>query len=125
MEDGIRNEVHGHSFPRGRAGSDASRAYEALLEPEERARRDRYLFEPSRREYLLTRALVRTTLSRYAPVAPAAWRFRANEHGRPEVALANGVAFGSTSPTHAASSSARFAAIVTSGLTWKMACAPA
>jgi 4'-phosphopantetheinyl transferase len=60
-------------------------AYEALLTPEERARRDRYRFEHSRREYLLTRALVRTTLSRYAPVAPAAWRFSANEYGRPEI----------------------------------------
>jgi 4'-phosphopantetheinyl transferase len=60
-------------------------AYEALLAPEERVRRDRYRFEHSRREYLLTRALVRATLSRYAPVAPAAWTFRQNEYGRPEV----------------------------------------
>jgi 4'-phosphopantetheinyl transferase len=63
-------------------------AYEALLAPEERARRDRYRFEHSRREYLLTRALVRATLSRYAPVAPAAWTFRQNEYGRPEVDVA-------------------------------------
>jgi 4'-phosphopantetheinyl transferase len=62
-------------------------AYERLLTPEERARRDRYRFEPSRREYLFTRALVRATLSRYAPVAPAAWAFRANAYGRPEIAL--------------------------------------
>jgi 4'-phosphopantetheinyl transferase len=64
-------------------------AYEALLSPDERTRRARYLFEHSRREYLLTRALVRTTLSRYAPVAPAAWTFRANDYGRPEVARAD------------------------------------
>jgi 4'-phosphopantetheinyl transferase len=60
-------------------------AYEALLAPHERARRDRYRFPHSRREYLLTRALVRATLSRYAPVAPAAWTFRENEYGRPEI----------------------------------------
>ncbi|APR88149.1 4'-phosphopantetheinyl transferase [Minicystis rosea] len=60
-------------------------AYEALLAPEERARRARYRFEHSRREYLLTRALVRATLSRYARVAPAAWAFRQNEYGRPEI----------------------------------------
>lgn len=30
--------------------------------------------------------LVRTTLSRYAEVAPADWRFTASEHGRPEIA---------------------------------------
>ena len=38
-----------------------------------------------RREYLLTRELVRTTLSRYAPVDPRAWRFTANPQGRPEI----------------------------------------
>ena len=35
--------------------------------------------------YLATRLLVRTALSRYEPVAPAAWRFESNEHGRPFV----------------------------------------
>ncbi len=62
-------------------------AYEALLSPEERARRDRYRFEHSRREMVFTRALVRTTLSLYAPVSPAAWTFRQNEYGRPEIDL--------------------------------------
>lgn len=60
--------------------------YEALLAPEERVRRDRYRFEKNRHEYLLTRALVRTVLSRYEPVAPAAWTFSANAHGCPAVA---------------------------------------
>ncbi len=64
-----------------------STAYEALLAPDERARRARYHFEHSRVEYLLTRALARTTLSRYAPVPPAAWTFRQNSYGRPEIAL--------------------------------------
>lgn len=60
-------------------------SYEALLAPDERARRDRYRFDHSKREYLLTRALVRTTLSRYAAVAPAAWTFRQNAWGRPDI----------------------------------------
>jgi 4'-phosphopantetheinyl transferase len=64
-------------------------AYEALLAPEERARRARYHFEHSRREYLLTRALVRGTLARYVDVAPAALGFTQNEHGRPEMARAD------------------------------------
>ncbi len=62
--------------------------YEAWLAPDERARRDRYRFDRNKREYLLTRALVRSTLSRYASVAPARWTFVANEHGRPAVAIA-------------------------------------
>lgn len=61
-------------------------AYLRLLAPDERARRDRYRFDRNKREYLLTRALVRTVLSRYADVSPAAWEFRANEYGRPEIA---------------------------------------
>jgi 4'-phosphopantetheinyl transferase len=64
-------------------------AYESWLAPVERERRARYRFEHSRREYLLTRALVRGTLSRYAAVEPAAWTFRENDHGRPEIARAD------------------------------------
>jgi len=33
----------------------------------------------------VTRALVRTVLSKYADVAPGAWRFVTNEYGRPEI----------------------------------------
>jgi 4'-phosphopantetheinyl transferase len=62
-------------------------AYDALLLPDERARRDRYLQPASKTEYLFTRALVKTVLSRYAPVDPGAWRFVANSFGCPEVAL--------------------------------------
>ena len=68
------DEVHlWYLLPEATEDPALSAAYEALLSPEERARRDRYRFEHSRREYLLTRALARATLSRYAPVAPAAW----------------------------------------------------
>jgi 4'-phosphopantetheinyl transferase len=65
-------------------------AYEALLTPEERARKQRYYFEKNRHEFLLTRALVRTVLSRYAPVRPAAWAFSANEWGCPAIATPEG-----------------------------------
>lgn len=60
-------------------------AYEELLTDDEREKRDRYRFEKDRHTCLVTRALVRTTLSRYADVAPDAWRFVTNEHGRPEI----------------------------------------
>lgn len=60
-------------------------AYRALLSPEEHERMTRLVFDRDRRRFLLTRALVRTTLSRYAPVAPADWQFIANVHGRPEI----------------------------------------
>jgi 4'-phosphopantetheinyl transferase len=62
-------------------------AYLGLLSPEERTRHARFLNERARHEYLITRALCRTVLSRYAEVAPTDWRFRANEWGRPEIAV--------------------------------------
>ncbi len=59
--------------------------YLQLLSPDEHERMARFVFERDRVRFLLTRALVRTTLSRYAPVAPADWHFIANAHGRPEI----------------------------------------
>ena len=60
-------------------------AYRARMSTEEHERMARLVFERDRRRFLLTRALVRTMLSRYANVAPAAWSFIANAHGRPEI----------------------------------------
>jgi 4'-phosphopantetheinyl transferase len=66
------------------AGARAD-AYRALLSTDEHERMVRFVFERDRRQFLLTRALVRTTLSRYAGLAPADWHFVANVHGRPEI----------------------------------------
>lgn len=60
-------------------------AYRQLVTPDENERMARFVFERDRRQFLITRALVRTTLSRYAAVSPTDWRFIANEFGRPEV----------------------------------------
>lgn len=60
-------------------------AYRALMAPGERERQLRYYFEKNRHEYLITRALVRTALSRYADVPPDAWVFEAGEHGKPYI----------------------------------------
>jgi 4'-phosphopantetheinyl transferase len=59
--------------------------YRALLTPDEHERMARLIFEHDRRRFLITRAHVRTMLSRYAQVDPADWRFIANKHGRPEI----------------------------------------
>lgn len=60
-------------------------AYLALLSPDEHQRMARLIFERDRRRFLLTRALVRTMLSRYGQVRPADWKFVENVHGRPEI----------------------------------------
>jgi 4'-phosphopantetheinyl transferase len=59
--------------------------YRELLTEEERLRGARFYFEKHRTQYLLTRALIRTVLSRYSGVDPRAWRFDTNKYGRPHV----------------------------------------
>jgi 4'-phosphopantetheinyl transferase len=61
-------------------------AYRALLNKFETEQQSRFYFERDRRRYLVTRALVRTVLSRYEPIAPNDWLFTNNAYGRPSVA---------------------------------------
>lgn len=65
----------------------------ALLSEEERARRRRFRFEHSRREYLTTHALARMALSHDRPIAPRAWQFTANAHGKPAITPDCGLRF--------------------------------
>jgi 4'-phosphopantetheinyl transferase len=60
-------------------------AYDSILTADERQKVLRYRFEEDRHTSLVTRALLRTVLSRYANVAPTDWRFVLNPYGRPEV----------------------------------------
>jgi 4'-phosphopantetheinyl transferase len=55
------------------------------LSEEERAQVQRFKFERSRRESLATRALMRTALSHHHPLAPQAWQFKLNAHGKPAI----------------------------------------
>jgi 4'-phosphopantetheinyl transferase len=65
---------------------DLLREYHALMNATERRKHDRYRLEKHRHESLVTRALVRTTLSRYCPeIAPADWEFVEVANGRPEI----------------------------------------
>ena len=65
---------------------DLLREYHLMMNEDERRRYKRYQFEDSRHQYLVTRALLRTTLSRYCPeTGPAAWRFVEGNNGRPEL----------------------------------------
>ncbi len=65
--------------------------YEQLLTKEELVRRQHFYFPEHRHQYLITRALVRTTLSRYLNVQPENLRFKINRYGRPEIAASQGV----------------------------------
>jgi len=58
----------------------------ALLSEDERRQQTRFHLADDRLRYLLTRAMVRTVLSRHAAVDPADWAFTVNAYGRPEIA---------------------------------------
>jgi 4'-phosphopantetheinyl transferase len=60
-------------------------ACEGLLTRDELERAAAYVRPADRDLFVITRALVRTALSRYAPVRPADWRFRRSALGRPEI----------------------------------------
>jgi 4'-phosphopantetheinyl transferase len=60
-------------------------AYRALLDAAEREQEPRFYFARDRRRYLVTRALVRTVLSRYVSIDPKEWIFSTNAYGRPEI----------------------------------------
>src|SRR4051812_25098224 len=83
-----RHEAHlWHVVPDEIADEQLLDAYRAILIQSEIERNLRFVFERGRRDDLVTRALVRTTLSRYVPeVPPRAWRFATGPYGRPEIA---------------------------------------
>ncbi len=60
--------------------------YRRMLDPSETQRLDRLLTAPLKVEFLLTRALCRETLSRYANVPPQDWQFELNPYGKPAIA---------------------------------------
>ncbi len=57
----------------------------SLLSAAETERMERFHFETDRHTYLIAHALVRTALSRYAPVPPTAWEFDIGQYGRPDI----------------------------------------
>ncbi|MEA1968719.1 MAG: 4-phosphopantetheinyl transferase, partial [Thermodesulfobacteriota bacterium] len=61
------------------------KVYYGLMTSEERVRCNRFRFARHQHQFTVTRALVRTTLSRYSHLQPHEWRFDKNKYGRPEI----------------------------------------
>lgn len=86
------NEIHlWLAFPDEIQDDNLLTAYEKLMTRDEYERYERYRFLKDRRLYLITRALVRTTLSRYIDIDPRHWRFSKNQYGRPEIVASGGM----------------------------------
>lgn len=80
-----------YAFPGGIRNPELLDSYKEILSADEMTRYARFFFDRDRHLYLVAWALVRTTLSRYADVAPEMWTFDTNEYGRPEVSGPSGV----------------------------------
>jgi 4'-phosphopantetheinyl transferase len=63
------------------------REYRCLLSEEERGNEARFAFARDRHLYLVSRALVRTVLSRYTNIPARELTFARNRYGRPELCL--------------------------------------
>jgi len=80
------NEIHlWIAFPEAIHEPQLLARYDQLMTAEEREKQQRYIFERDRHDALITRALVRTVLSRYVAVAPEHWRFAKGDKGKPEI----------------------------------------
>jgi 4'-phosphopantetheinyl transferase len=58
----------------------------AILSSNERLRHSQFVFDRDRRDYAAAHAVLRWSLSRYAPVAPEGWQFRNGPNGKPLIA---------------------------------------
>jgi len=58
------------------------------LTDQEAERYQRYTSERRRKQFLLGRMLIRRTLSQYAELPPAAWKFVENDYGKPTIEIA-------------------------------------
>lgn len=80
------NEIHlWITFPEAIREPQLLARYDQLMTAEEREKQQRYMFDRDRHDALVTRALVRTVLSRYIAVAPEHWRFAKGDNGKPEI----------------------------------------
>lgn len=79
------NELHVWLVDLEAVDAQCMSRYRALMSESELARNQRFRFEADRLANGVTRALVRTTLSKYLDTEPANWQFQAGDHGKPEI----------------------------------------
>jgi 4'-phosphopantetheinyl transferase len=80
------NEVHVCWRLMSSVSADEYRAALAVLDEGERERAGKFAFAADRDLFVVSHALVRHTLSRYADVPPEGWRFVAASSGKPAIA---------------------------------------
>lgn len=88
------------AYPDDASTEDLTQACAPMLSEDEHARWQAFKFDRHAREYLTTRALVRTALSACHPIAPGAWRFDLNAYGKPAPGPECGLCFNLTNAPH-------------------------
>jgi len=80
------DELHLHfAYPDQISEPGLLKQYSSLLTEAELTRMSGFHFEQHRHQYLVTRALVRSTLTSYFQVLPKDWNFVVNRYGKPEI----------------------------------------
>lgn len=81
------NQIHlWYALPSRIDNATITRRCYPLLSAAERAQAERFQWAADRKTCLITRALVRTVLSKYVVLTPTAWQFEKNAYGRPLIA---------------------------------------
>lgn len=76
--------------PREISNVDLLERYKLLLSDKELRQVSRFHFDQHRHQYLITRALIRSSLSNFYEIEPADWCFDINDYGKPRVASSHG-----------------------------------
>jgi 4'-phosphopantetheinyl transferase len=69
----------------GQYSSNLIDQYRRLLTEDEKSQELCFHFDRDRIRFILTRASIRTVLSRYSVIKPEQWRFGKNEYGKPKI----------------------------------------
>jgi 4'-phosphopantetheinyl transferase len=82
----VKDEIHLYfAYPERISESAVLDRYKGLLTAAEQNQMSRYYSATHRHQYLITRALIRSSLSEYFSVAEDQWRFAANTYGKPTI----------------------------------------
>jgi len=83
-----KNEIHlWYTYANQTVGQQQLSDYATILSTEETYRHQAFYFEKDRHQFLVTRALLRTVLSKYDnTVRPDEWLFDKNDYGKPYIA---------------------------------------
>lgn len=73
------------SYPEQISDPELLKRYRSLLTGDELSQMSRFYYARHRRQYLVTRVLIRTCLSEYHPVDPSLWQFGTNGYGKPVI----------------------------------------